>query len=299
MELSVSNNRHRLVHRLSGLVLLALLCACGNNYQAPVTEAGQRLLIEPPVIVDSSDPNSGAVSRSRRPEVVTSNTPGASSSGPGAASPAGVHIVRPGETLFSIAFQHDLDFRSLAIANDLRPPYTIFVDQELVLDVSQVGRQQIRSASSNLGTPAPDNNVARSRAGGGSSGVIRQTIESQRDPEWQWPHSGSVLRGFNENGNGGLDIAGRPGDPVLAAGDGDVVYTGRGLQGLGNLIIIRHNDRLLSAYGNNSAMLVSQGAHVRAGEQIAEIGENNRGEAVLHFEIREEGKSVDPRAFLP
>jgi lipoprotein NlpD len=283
-----------------GGLLLCLLAACGNRYQAPVTEAGQRQVITPPLIVNSSTGNSSSPAELSRPTVVSSvNSPARNSGGSAQTMRPDVHIVRRGETLFSIAFQHDLDFRSLAIANDLSPPYTIFVDQELLLDVSQVGRRQIQSLGSNIGTPAPDNSVARTRAGGGSGGVIRQPIQIQRDPVWQWPHDGSIVRGFNEGGSEGLDIAGRVGDPVRAAGAGDVVYSGRGIQGVGNLIIIRHNDRLLSAYGNNSAILVAQGQHVEAGEEIAEVGENSRGEAVLHFEIREEGKSVDPTAFLP
>jgi lipoprotein NlpD len=277
-----------------------LLAACGNRYQAPVTEAGQRQVITPPLIVDSSRENSSSAAVVNRPAVVSSRSPSVSNVGDSnQASRPDVHIVRRGETLFSIAFQHDLDFRSLAIANDLDPPYTIFVDQELLLDVSQVGRRQIQSLGSSLGTPAPDNSVARTRASGGSGGVIRQPIQVQRDPVWQWPHDGSIVRGFNEGGSEGLDIAGRVGDAVRAAGAGDVVYTGRGIQGVGNLIIIRHNDRLLSAYGNNSNILVAQGEHVQAGEEIARVGENSRGEAVLHFEIREEGKSVDPTALLP
>ena len=89
------------------------------------------------------------------------------------------------------------------------------------------------------------------------------------------------------------------GDPVLAASSGDVVYSGRGVQGSGNLIIIRHSDKYLSAYAHNSAMLVGEGSRVRAGEKIAEIGQNSSGIAMLHFEIRVDGSSVDPLGFLP
>ena len=97
----------------------------------------------------------------------------------------------------------------------------------------------------------------------------------------------------------GIDISGNVGDPVLAAGGGDVVYSGRGVQGTGNLIIMRHSDRLLSAYAHNSVVLVSEGQHIEAGQQIAELGVNNSGVPMLHFEIRRDGQSVDPMQYLP
>ena len=108
-----------------------------------------------------------------------------------------------------------------------------------------------------------------------------------------------MLRGFQAELNKGVDIGGQLGDPVLAASAGDVVYSGRGVQGSGNLIIIRHGDRYLSAYGHNSAMLVGEGSRVRAGEKIAEVGTSPNGVAMLHFEIRVDGNSVDPAGLLP
>ena len=213
------------------------------------------------------------------------------------------HRVRPGDTLHSIAFQYDLDARNLAIANNLGPPYTIFVDQELNLDLSRIRNTALRSAAdtSNLGTAVRNNSVAqaqpvRARAGG----VTRQPIGNSRsaDPHWQWPHTGRVLRAF-QAGNKGIDIGGSLGDPVWAASDGEVVYSGNGIQGTGDLIIIRHGDSYLSAYAHNSVMLVSEGSRVSAGDKIAEIGENPAGVAMLHFEIRVDGNSVDPIRFLP
>jgi len=288
---------------------LGFLLACNNNYQAPVTEAGERQVIVPPEIVSSAGGDASRPSRSTS-TTIRVGAAGSESSGinrgidratSAIATPAvrngSVHRVRPGESLFSIAFQYDLDFRSLAIANNLQPPYTIFVDQELQLDVSDINSARTARAANN---PAvTDTGVVRTRAGGGSGGVMRQPIGSQSAPNWQWPLAGRVLRGFAVEGNEGIDIDGRSGDPVLAAGDGDVVYSGRGVQGVGNLIIIRHNDRYLSAYGHNSVMLVNEGQHVQAGQQIAEVGNNATGVSMLHFEIREEGKSIDPRIMLP
>jgi lipoprotein NlpD len=211
------------------------------------------------------------------------------------------HLVSSGETLFSIAFQYDLDFRSLAIANGLNPPYTIFVDQEINLDLNNIVSGGSAISTANLGTAVGNNSVARARAGGGTSGsVLRQPVASApRALSWQWPHQGRLLRGFQSGVSKGLDISGNVGDAVLAAGDGDVVYSGSGIQGSGDLIILRHSDRYLSAYANNSRMLVNVGSRVRAGEQIAEVGENSSGVAMLHFEIREAGDSIDPSRLLP
>lgn len=315
---------------LAGCVLV--LNSCAGGYQAPMSEQGEQQVITAPIIVDSSTPqssfriensrpasvSSSGANNGSAPEVFSSNSGRSSSrsqSVQNSSSPVGSnqggsnanrigptsHLVRSGETLFSIAFQYDLDFRSLAIANGLNPPYTIFVDQEINLDLSKSVRSGSAVSTANLGTAVANNSVARARAGGGSSGsVLRQPVSStQRAVSWQWPHRGRVLRGFQSGVSKGLDIAGNVGDPVLAAGDGDVVYSGRGIQGSGDLIIVRHSDRYLSAYAHNSRMLVSEGSRVRGGEKIAEVGENSSGVAMLHFEIREAGDSVDPSRLLP
>ena len=173
---------------------------------------------------------------------------------PTSTAPAGVrpgsqprplsHTVRPGDTLYSIAFEYDLDARNLAIANNLRPPYTIFIDQELNLDLSRISNTALRSAAdtSNLGTAVRNNSVAQAQpVRARSGGVTRQPISNSRspDPHWQWPHTGRVLRAF-QAGNKGIDIGGRLGDPVWAASDGEVVYSGNVIQGSGDLSIISH-----------------------------------------------------------
>lgn len=119
------------------------------------------------------------------------------------------------------------------------------------------------------------------------------------DAAWLWPASGQVIAGFNEATNKGLDIAGNPGDPVIASAAGKVVYSGGGLRGYGNLVIIKHDDDYLSAYAHNQSLLVKEGDEVRKGQQIAELGSTDADRPKLHFEIRRQGRPVDPVQYLP
>ena len=263
---------------------------------APSTASGisRRSLGSTPAEPSESASRS-SIARSSRP---ATNSAG-SGSGLGSLNPV-KHIVSAGDTLFSIAFQYDLDFRSLALANGLNPPYTIFVGQDinLALEATNALMDTVGSAAGRL---IENNGVASTRSTiGNNNGVLRQPIaNTPAQINWDWPHRGRVLRGFQADVSKGIDIAGNVGDPVLAAGAGDVVYSGRGVQGTGNLIIIRHSDSLLSAYAHNSAMLVPEGGQVVAGQKIAEVGVNAAGEPMLHFEIRKDGLSVDPTQYLP
>jgi lipoprotein NlpD len=119
--------------------------------------------------------------------------------------------------------------------------------------------------------------------------------------EWRWPADGAVVSGFavGDPTRQGVDIAGKAGQPVRAAADGVVVYSGSGLVGYGELVIIKHNGQWLSAYGHNRARLVNEGAVVKAGQQIAEMGRSGATRDMLHFEIRYNGKPVDPQTYLP
>ena len=117
--------------------------------------------------------------------------------------------------------------------------------------------------------------------------------------DWAWPASGRVIENFDEQRNKGIDIAGNPGDPVLAAADGRVVYAGSGLRGYGNLLIIKHNNTFLSAYVHNRQLLVREGQMVKRGQRIAELGNSDAPSPRLHFEIRRQGRPIDPLAQLP
>jgi lipoprotein NlpD len=201
------------------------------------------------------------------------------------------HIVRSGETLFTIAWRYGKDHRALARWNDLGDGSLIFPGQLIRL--------------------YPPSGAARGEQAG-AGGEQRQSRPSPREgslpelpaqppPAWQWPTAGPVVVGFGERpGTGtGVLIGGRSGQPVRAAASGRVVYSGSGLIGYGQLIIVKHNDTYLSAYGHNASLLVKEGESVDSGQRIATMGEGPGREPRLHFEIRQNGKPVDPRQYLP
>lgn len=200
------------------------------------------------------------------------------------------HRVSKGDTLYSIAFRYGYDYRELAAANNIKPPYTIFVDQKIAL-ARDPGRSQEPSKPA---TPA-------SRPKMPPRPPMPPSSPSESGLVWAWPLSGEVIKPFSLSGdlNKGIDIAGRMGDPVSAAADGVVVYGGGNLRGYGKLVIIKHNDKYLSAYGNNQAVLVRKGDQVRRGQTVARVGRSAGKVEMLHFEIRLNGKPRDPLGMLP
>lgn len=231
----------------------------------------------------------------------------APSATPSAGMPLGMqtHTIVRGDTLYSIAWQYSLDYRALALANNLSPPYTIYPNQRLSLNIGGISTTALDQVPTIPAAPAgdptgtPGQRPAASIANRRTGNVQTRQVENI---SWQWPVDGRVLSAFNAATNStsrGIDIGGRRGDPVYAAADGDVVYSGRGIQGQGDLIIIRHSARYLSAYSHNSNMLVSEGAAIRAGDKIAEVGTDSRGSELLHFEVRVDGKPVNPSLYLP
>jgi lipoprotein NlpD len=131
------------------------------------------------------------------------------------------------------------------------------------------------------------------------TGKTDSDIGDEDKVEWGWPTQGKILAGFSEASNKGLDIAGKPGDPVIASAPGRVVYSGSGLRGYGKLVIIKHNKTYLSAYAHNKDIFVKEGQNVLKGQKIAEIGNTDTDVPKLHFEIRKLGKPVDPAKYLP
>ena len=136
-------------------------------------------------------------------------------------------------------------------------------------------------------------------ASSSAAGVVAPAANGDEDIAWMWPASGTVLAGFDEVKNKGVDIGGTVGTPVVAAADGRVVYVGAGLRGYGNLIILKHNNTYLTAYAHNQTLLVKEDQSVRRGQKIAEMGNSDSEKVKLHFEIRRQGKPVDPAKYLP
>lgn len=204
--------------------------------------------------------------------------------------------VQRGQTVYRIATENGITALDLALWNDIPPPYTIYPGQRLRLYPTD--RSQAAARADAAKTPTP---------------IGQRTTPSTPTPAqppvppvasnlaWRWPAEGAVVATFaaGDPTRQGIDIAGNAGQPVRAAADGVVVYSGSGLVGYGELVIVKHNDQWLSAYGHNRARLVNEGALVKAGQQIAEMGRSGAARDMLHFEIRYSGKPVDPLGYLP
>ena len=207
----------------------------------------------------------------------------------------GFHVVVRGETLYSIAWRYDVDYKSLARWNGIRPPYIIIPGQRL--RVKPPARLSAPSPTKPRAAQAPPRTKSvpppRSSPPKAASPAVRL--------HWQWPAKGPVIKGFQAKASGkkGIVIGGRAGQPVRAAEAGKVVYAGSGLVGYGRLIIIKHNNDFLSAYGHNSKLRVHEGDRVRKGQVIAEMGSSGTNRVQLHFEIRYQGRPVDPLRYLP
>ncbi len=213
----------------------------------------------------------------------------------------GVHIVKKSETLFSLAWRYGWDYKELASANSISHPYIIYPGQKIT-----ISHNDILNAKENINTHKTLTKAKRPASGSGPSAYkTRQsspTVEiNGQDLVWQWPSDGKVIANFSSKRpvNKGIDITGRIGESVLAAAAGSVVYAGSGLLGYGNLVIIKHNEQFLSAYAHNKKLLVKEGQKVKAGQVIAEIGSSGTDKVKLHFEIRRQGKPVNPKLYLP
>ena len=245
----------------------------------------------------SQGSQSSATANSTRPAETLANAGGTQS---GAANS---HTVARGDTLYSIAWTHNIDYRRLALVNNLSAPYTIYPGQQLNLSASGVSESAISALPDIPASPAGELASGTGQRPQAAIDARRTGIVTTRQVEgvsWQWPADGRMLSMFSESGSSrGVDIAGVQGQAVFAAADGDVVYAGSGIQGAGNLVILRHSARHLSAYMYNRRMVVSEGDRVRAGDKVAEMGSGPSGRDMLHFEVRVDGKPTDPVRFLP
>jgi lipoprotein NlpD len=214
-------------------------------------------------------------------------------------------VVQTGDTLFRIAFDHGLEYRQLARWNGLDDPSKIRVGDSLRLTppaeraaVVQTPSPDRKPVTPVASVQAPATTVAAPKFAQPADAT--EDVSDDAPGSWNWPARGQVVTEFNEGqGAKGIDIAGKLDSPVLAAAPGRVIYVGAGLRGYGKLIIIKHSKILLSAYGHNDKVLVTEGQAVKLGQPIAEMGNTDTDRVKLHFEIREYGKPVDPMAYLP
>lgn len=273
-----------------GAVMLAtgILAGCAQVNQAPVEDRG----------------GWGASSTKT---IDPATLPGAENAGK-----PGYYTVQPGDTLIRIGLEHGQSWKDIARWSNLTNPNLIEVGQ--VVRVVPLGGSDSESMHASGARPVTSSSVEPTPlppvsatpvtpvakpatpvptptpvvAGGDASGL-----------GFVWPASGAVIAGFNDATNKGVDIAGRAGDPVLAAADGRVVYAGSGLRGYGHLIILKHNNTYLTAYAHNQKLLVKEDQAVKKGQKIAEMGSSDADRVKLHFEVRRQGKPVDPSRYLP
>ncbi|MER2517717.1 MAG: peptidoglycan DD-metalloendopeptidase family protein [Candidatus Accumulibacter phosphatis] len=252
-----------------------------------------------------------------------SQPPSAVSDGAAVASGKDVYVVKRGDTLHSIAAALGVDFRSLVIWNNIDNPNHIVVGQGLrtqspgsssvelqsqsgsgdtLKREPQVGKESYSEqtlaralAQVQRKTPAAASKAAPAPAADAKAEAAADSANSN----WIWPASGKVVGTFSEGGAKGIDIAGAAGDPVLAVSDGKVVYSGTGLRGYGKLVIVKHSSTYLTAYAHNQKILVKEDQSVVKGQKIAEMGNTDADQVKLHFEVRKQGRPVDPLKHLP
>ena len=231
----------------------------------------------------------------------------------------GYYSVKSGDTLIRIGMDNGQSWRDIARWNNIENPNLIETGQVLRVTPPEETGVVVRPVSSTnvVTSPAPAN-TASAPAPASNTASVRPPASAANPPNastpannlansdsaedtvsFQWPTRGNVLAGFDEVKNKGIDIAGKAGDPVLAAADGKVVYAGSGLRGYGNLVILKHNNTYLTAYAHNQTLLVKEDQNVTKGQRIAEMGSTDADRVKLHFEIRKQGKPVDPAKLLP
>ena len=212
-----------------------------------------------------------------------------------------VHQVERGETLYSIAWRYDLDFRKLARANGIKAPFVIRQGQMLSLDISAI-RTQLSPSGHRLASQAETASKVNSRSSGQGKAAAQPAPEVatakvvfSKNWKWQWPVKGKVVESYNPKElRKGIKIKAVGRSAVRSSGPGVVVYAGEGLRGYGKLVIIKHSEILLSAYAHNEQIMVKEGQTVKQMEIISRLGANG----TLHFEIRKDGYPINPVGYL-
>ncbi|KQQ77651.1 peptidoglycan DD-metalloendopeptidase family protein [Acinetobacter sp. Leaf130] len=220
------------------------------------------------------------------------------------------YTVRSGDTLSGIAMRYGLDYVSIAEMNDIPAPYRIYVNQSLRLKKGSSPRtvstqvmaqpEQIKRQTIALPTTQPVTPVTQPATSVPSTNTTVASVAPNSSLRWIKPTNGPVIQGFNlANNVKGIRYGGNQGDPIYAAADGQVVYAADGLKEYGNLVLVKHIDGYISAYAHNSKMLVKSGDNITAGQKIAEMGSTGASQVMLEFQIRLDGKPINPINLLP
>lgn len=198
------------------------------------------------------------------------------------------YVVQKGDSLYSIAFRYSLNHLQLAAANNIAPPYKIYPG-----DVIYLREMPVKPVAKPTPKPVEKPKVVEKPKPDTS------TVPFHQAGPWIWPVKGKIIKGFDNSLSKGIDIAAAIGAPIRSSKAGTVIYAGNRLKGYGNLIIVRHDSRYLSAYAHNRAILVKEGQSVQQGDIIAELGMSGTESPKLHFEVRLDGKPIDPASLLP
>ena len=310
------------VNTAIGALMLIVLSGCaipGNRAPIEDRSTGVRASVSPATVAPS------IASQTATPTDTSKPLPGIENAGK-----PGYYAVKAGDTLIRIGLESGQNWKDLVKWNNLDNPNIIEVGQVLrvvapgvdpngaatrpvagsKVDTRPLDAKPTAAAASASGAPtplplplpAPVPVVASPAPAPAATPPAAASVARDGDEEtvaWSWPAAGSVTTPFEEGKAKGLVIGGKAGDPVLAAADGRVVYAGSGLRGYGNLVILKHNNTYLTAYAHNQALLVKEDQAVRRGQKIAEMGSSDAERVQLHFEIRKQGKPIDPAKLLP
>lgn len=279
-----SHEIHRHAAWLPGLAAVLVMAGCASTQSVPPSDtlAAQSLPSSPPAVA-----------------------PAAATPPPAPILVAQKYVVKRGDTLTGVASANGCSIADLRTWNKLGANGRLRMGQVLRIVRQQplpppgtAGMQAASSAASNGAGSGPASAQATASTASDRQ-VVKETKRHAGGVALKWPANGKIVDGFRPGQNRGIQIAGRPGDPVRAAADGRVMYAGTGLNDYGSLIIVQHNADFLTAYAHNRKLLVKTGDIVRQGDEIAEMGDLDNSRVALLFEVRRDGKPVNPMPYLP
>jgi len=317
-------------HTLRKGLALAMVClAAGCSTSRPPAPVEERSPVGRPAAAapaPSAAPATGAAATPALPAATTGPEGTAPKPGAENAGKPGYYTIKPGDTLIRVGLETGQNARDIARWNNIDNPNSLEVGQVIRVvppgvDPAATAARGVNAArvearpldakpapaASAAGTttapPLPSAPAVAAPPVAAATPAPATTPPPARDPDdevnWAWPATGPVIGNFDEAKSKGLTISGKAGDPVFAAADGRVVYAGSGLRGYGNLVIVKHNNTYLTAYAHNQALLVKEDQVVRRGQKIAEMGSSDADRVQLHFEIRRQGRPIDPARLLP